>query len=573
MAEKKQSKLQATKGSNSLDNGNKRLSKNQWRRQKAKLKKTEQHKNEDKQNGDIKTQASTNGNIVEDRKVEILSEDTSEREPLNGSTKLFETAVDIALNDPQFAEFKQIIDKFHTEEAGETVDNSGDIFYSDDEGAGSGSENNQDSHDGQKLSKKKLKVMSKMPLVELKSIAPKPELVEWFDADAPDPILVVEIKAQRGAVPVPDHWQAKREYLSTKRGIKKAPFDLPNYIKDTGIMEMRNALKEDEQTLRQKTRERVQPKMGKLDIDYVKLHNAFFKFQTKPRLYRFGELYYEGKEAEINMDSFRPGKLSARLTEALSIPLNAPPPWLLNMQRYGPPPSYPGLKIPGLNAPIPPGAQWGFQPGGYGRPPLDENGKPLYGDVYGITQAAEKVNLGNPIERTPWGQFFQDESEDESDNGEELEGEEEEEIGEPDFDEEGPEYAEEGPVDIEPKTVESAEFELRKNIIKEQEQFEKPRELFQVLKERTSEKSGFMGHQKVYEIPPSGTRNVSHLFDNENASNINKVDTVQNDSSVNYSSKEEEIKQRSSKFQDDLDELVSIGIFFSFLLRLTNQIA
>jgi hypothetical protein len=30
-----------------------------------------------------------------------------------------------------------------------------------------------------------------------------------------------------------------------------------------------------------------------------------------------------------------------------------PPPWLIAMQRYGPPPSYPSLKIPGLNAPIP----------------------------------------------------------------------------------------------------------------------------------------------------------------------------------------------------------------------------
>ena len=30
-----------------------------------------------------------------------------------------------------------------------------------------------------------------------------------------------------------------------------------------------------------------------------------------------------------------------------------PPPWLVAMQRYGPPPSYPSLKIPGLNAPIP----------------------------------------------------------------------------------------------------------------------------------------------------------------------------------------------------------------------------
>ena len=30
-----------------------------------------------------------------------------------------------------------------------------------------------------------------------------------------------------------------------------------------------------------------------------------------------------------------------------------PPPWLVAMQRYGPPPSYPNLKIPGLNSPIP----------------------------------------------------------------------------------------------------------------------------------------------------------------------------------------------------------------------------
>ncbi len=30
-----------------------------------------------------------------------------------------------------------------------------------------------------------------------------------------------------------------------------------------------------------------------------------------------------------------------------------PPPWLVAMQRYGPPPSYPHLKILGLNAPIP----------------------------------------------------------------------------------------------------------------------------------------------------------------------------------------------------------------------------
>ena len=41
-------------------------------------------------------------------------------------------------------------------------------------------------------------------------------------------------------------------------------------------------------------------------------------------------------------------------------------------QRYGPPPSYPHLKIPGLNAPIPRGASFGYHPGGWGKPPVDE---------------------------------------------------------------------------------------------------------------------------------------------------------------------------------------------------------
>ena len=41
------------------------------------------------------------------------------------------------------------------------------------------------------------------------------------------------------------------------------------------------------------------------------------------------------------------------------MPDGAPPPWLINMQRYGPPPSYANLKIPGLSAPIPDGATFG----------------------------------------------------------------------------------------------------------------------------------------------------------------------------------------------------------------------
>jgi hypothetical protein len=44
----------------------------------------------------------------------------------------------------------------------------------------------------------------------------------------------------------------------------------------------------------------------------------------------------------------------------------------VSLQRYGPPPSYPHLKIPGLNAPIPEGASFGYHAGGWGKPPVDE---------------------------------------------------------------------------------------------------------------------------------------------------------------------------------------------------------
>lgn len=52
-------------------------------------------------------------------------------------------------------------------------------------------------------------------------------------------------------------------------------------------------LQEDAKTMKTKMREKVRPKMGKIDIDYQKLHDAFFKWQIKPKLTIHGDLYYE----------------------------------------------------------------------------------------------------------------------------------------------------------------------------------------------------------------------------------------------------------------------------------------
>ena len=83
----------------------------------------------------------------------------------------------------------------------------------------------------------------------------------------------------------------------------------------------------------------------------------------------------------------------------------SPPPWLWMQQRLGPPPSYPNLKIPGVNAPIPPHCQLGYFAEGWGRYPVDEQGRPLYGDVFGTyVEETEKARI-DPEAVKLWGEL------------------------------------------------------------------------------------------------------------------------------------------------------------------------
>ncbi|CAZ84432.1 unnamed protein product [Tuber melanosporum] len=369
-----------------------KLSKNQLRREKKKLRKQQK--------------ASRGGSAVTDSETESESERAPSKQLslVPESTPEFNIGdLEIDEDDPNYAEYKRILERFNVDDDQAKEEAKGEVIYNDYDNVPD--EDDEKEEEEQKLSKKARKARDKLSVAELKALVKRPETVEWTDTSAQDPRLLVHLKSYRNCVPVPNHWSLKREYLSSKRGMEKPPFELPKFIKDTGIMEMRDSAKEkeDAQSLKSKMRERVQPKMGKLDIDYQKLHDAFFRFQTKPQLTMYGEVYYEGKEYETNLKDRRPGELSEELKEALNIPPGAPPPWLINMQRFGPPPSYPSLKIPGLNAPIPPGAQWGFHPGGYGKPPTDEYNRPLYGDVFGVLQSQAPAQTGEPIEKTLWG--------------------------------------------------------------------------------------------------------------------------------------------------------------------------
>ncbi|KAJ3354135.1 hypothetical protein HDU83_005741 [Entophlyctis luteolus] len=382
------------------------------------------------------------------------------------------------------------------------------------ETAGDDEEDNAEAEAKAIASKKKKKLEQRLSIAQLKQIVLKPDVVEWVDITAANPTLLVHLKSCRNSVPIPIHWQQKRKYLQGKRGIEKSAFDLPDFIKQTGIMDLRQAVKdkEDSAKLKSKQRERVQPKMGKLDIDYQKLHDAFFRWQTKPPLSLHGEMYYEGKEYETKMKFKKPGVLSQELRDALGMgdDLTIAPPWLINMQRYGPPPSYPGLKVPGLNCPIPPGAVWGYQPGGWGKPPVDEYGRPLYGDVFG-TMGAETASGGMsyvpqehvaPIERTLWGELEPEEEPEEVEE-EQNEDEEEDEVESVAAQEEPPSSGLVTPSGLSsvPSGLETPEFiELRK----ESRRDDGPKELYKIIPQKENAIRGFMGSQHTYDMSAAG---------------------------------------------------------------------
>ncbi|CAB1345462.1 unnamed protein product [Coregonus sp. 'balchen'] len=299
-----------------------------------------------------------------------------------------------------------------------------------------------------KMSKKKLRRMNRLTVAELKQLVARPDVVEMHDVTAQEPKLLVHLKATRNTVPVPRHWCFKRKYLQGKRGIEKPPFELPEFIKRTGIQEMREALqeKEDAKTMKTKMREKVRPKMGKIDIDYQKLHDAFFKWQMKPKLSIHGDLYYES-------------------------------------------------------------CSFGYHAGGWGKPPVDETGKPLYGDVFGTNAGDFQAKAEEEeVDRTPWGEL-------EPSDEESSEEEEEEESDEEKPDETGfftpadSGLITPGGFSSVPAGMETPELiELRKKKIEEAMDGNETPQLFTVLPERRTGSGGaaMMASTHIYDVSGAG---------------------------------------------------------------------
>jgi splicing factor 3B subunit 2 len=267
---------------NGQDNGKRRLTKNEKRRLREKSKEPQLSNNT----------ASDQSTLTDDENIVIeyispninLEEELADAQVLNDFKSIFQKFAKAEdLVNASSAESKAITNQQAEEDAQQIIDST-------------------NPSEPQKLSKKKLKLASRLSVAELKQLVSRPDVVEAHDVTSSDPRLLVMLKAMRNTVPVPRHWCAKRKYLQGKRGIEKVPFQLPEFIAETGIAKIRESVIEQEnlRKSKQKARERMQPKMGKIDIDYQVLHDAFFKYQTKPKMTIHGDLYYEGKEFEVS---------------------------------------------------------------------------------------------------------------------------------------------------------------------------------------------------------------------------------------------------------------------------------
>ncbi|XP_030854189.1 splicing factor 3B subunit 2 isoform X2 [Strongylocentrotus purpuratus] len=482
----------------------------------------------------------------------------------------------IEVIDPAFRQFQRIFQAFQLSEPlkpevrePEEATKLPEKQKEKDSDSDSDDDSDMEEDDGKpRISKKKLRKLNRLSVAELKQLVTRPDVVEMHDVTARDPKLLVYLKAYRNTVGVPRHWCFKRKYLQGKRGIIKPPFELPEFIQRTGIMEMRQALqeKEEQQTMKTKMRQKVRPKMGKIDIDYQKLHDAFFRWQTKPKLTIHGDLYYEGKEFETKLKEKKPGELSEELRTALGMPTggnanNYPPPWLIAMQRYGPPPSYPHLKIQGLNAPIPESCSFGYHAGGWGKPPVDQTGKPLYGNVFGTDAADLKAEEEEEIDTTRWGEL---ESESEESSSEE-ESEEEREGGE--IDESGLITPADGGL-ITPSGLTSIPtgmetpdmIELRKKKIEDaMEQGTETPQLYTVIPEKkTNVGAAMVGSTHVYDLPPVGAKKLAGATASEGVAIALDPSELDMDTEAMTAKYEEQVREQQSQLEkEDFSDMVA----------------
>ena len=120
------------------------------------------------------------------------------------------------------------------------------------------------------LSNKQRKKIERPTVFDLKCKTKYPENIEFVDTTSKDPNFLIYLKEYRNTIPVPSHWSHKKKFAEYSRKSDKMPFALPEFIENTGIAKIRAQMREKEagRALKQRVRDRMNPKLGRIDIDY-----------------------------------------------------------------------------------------------------------------------------------------------------------------------------------------------------------------------------------------------------------------------------------------------------------------
>jgi splicing factor 3B subunit 2 len=225
---------------------------------------------------------------------------------------------------------------------------------------------------------------------------------------------------------------------------------------------------------------------------------------------------------------------------------------------------------------------WGYHPGGYGKPPVDEHNRPLYGgDIFGVLQPQQNVQQGEPVEKDLWGELQEsEESEEESDE----EGDEDEEDEDEDEAQENGTHSPSGletpggiasavPSEIGTTENISGEFDVRKHHRgTETEESVQPRSAYQVIPERQANVQGFFGGDRTYDLSQSSGNPPLLGADDQNRKRKKPgdvevsvdLDALQAGDGLNkdnlqnlYVSERQQQNQPQWGFQEDLSDMIA----------------
>lgn len=213
---------------------------------------------------------------INDEKCEIFYIDDNEliEEELN---KL----MDNSKNKVMIKEIKEVLMKYNNNDLNNIENNNTNNNDKEDY------DSNIDDIDGEeiqidqkKINIKKLK-KNQINYNDLKIISLFPDSVEEVDATAMEPITYILFKCLKNLIKVPKHWISLKSFLSKRRGVLESTYRLPDYIESTGISKLRDPDLIDSRLMKIKAKDKVNPKIGKMEIKYEKLYEAFFKYQKK----------------------------------------------------------------------------------------------------------------------------------------------------------------------------------------------------------------------------------------------------------------------------------------------------